>query len=801
VHVGGWRGPVRVEGGVHRAADVGDEPLLLAAFAPVWVGRDRVAAARAAVAAGAQAILLDDGLQNPGLAKDVAIVVVDAATGFGNGRVAPAGPLREPVAAGLARADLVLALGEPVDRTRLLHDWPELAARPVVAGRLAPLATGMPWRGLRAVAFAGIGRPEKFFATLRAQGAELVAAHGFPDHMPYATRLLQRMEAEARAARAQLVTTEKDAVRLPPRLPHPRPYPARPAGGRRLDPNRSGARPYPRRGRSRRHLGAKRVCWARAGGSRSGHRPAGLGETMAIAQRNSRLVGTPGNDVLAATADRQLVLGLGGHDTLTSTFNRTTLRGGSGNDQLTTTLDAAGISEADLEARQFGGDGADELTIETETRGPGGLVGGPPPEGGQIRNVADGGNGDDLIDVSGVFTFGGVVRNIISGGAGDDVIYATADMGDFGSRGVNRIEGGSGIDIIVVEAVNGFDFPGAETRNVVNSGSGSDAVIAFASTTGGGHSENLVHAGGGHDYIEVTTFSGSDVGSSTATNRVYGGDGHDRISAIQSSSGEDGSVIYSTLLDGGDGNDSLTADSESISEVDPSGYGFATLENVLIGGTGDDELTARAIARGYETMSALNRLSGGSGDDRLDAAAFASTVSGENSSSQNILEGGSGDDVLIGETFHFFATSDHSSQLFGGTGHDQLTVFGGSDNLLVGGSGNDSLAGGSGDDDLLGGADADTFVFNLARDQGTDRLGNFERALDRLAFSRIADAGAPGLADDLDAVSTVTDAGAGQDVTVDFTVGTTLVFANLGTGSVDSIADLVDDPLNQLLIA
>jgi tetraacyldisaccharide 4'-kinase len=151
---------------------------------------------------------MDDGFQNPDLAKDLSILVVDLARGFGNGRVVPAGPLREPVADGVARADLVLALGEG-------DVPPALAALPMIRGRLEPLPTGMPWAGLRAVAFAGIGRPEKFFATLRGLGVEVVRAHGFADHEFYAAPVLRRLEAEAASLGAQLVTTEKDAVRLP----------------------------------------------------------------------------------------------------------------------------------------------------------------------------------------------------------------------------------------------------------------------------------------------------------------------------------------------------------------------------------------------------------------------------------------------------------------------------------------------------------------------------------------------------------------------------------------------------------
>lgn len=214
-HGGSLAGPVRVDERRHRADEVGDEPLLLAAFAPVWVGRDRAAAARAAADAGAQAIVMDDGFQNPDLAKDLSIVVVDAGFGFGNGRVLPAGPLREPVADGLARAGLVLAIGSPDERARLGAAWPVVAVPPVVGGCLAPLPTGMDWAGLRALAFAGIGRPEKFYATLRGVGAEIVATRSFGDHEPYPPRILARLDSEARALGAQLVTTEKDAARLP----------------------------------------------------------------------------------------------------------------------------------------------------------------------------------------------------------------------------------------------------------------------------------------------------------------------------------------------------------------------------------------------------------------------------------------------------------------------------------------------------------------------------------------------------------------------------------------------------------
>lgn len=200
------KGPLQVND-THSAADVGDEPLLLRRAAPTFIGSNRAATYQMA-AVGADVVISDDGLQNPNLQADLALLVIDGVLGFGNGHLIPAGPLREPVARALSRVQGIIQIGgadRPIGRFKpLLADF-----TPVQTEWLA---------NTKVVAFAGIGQPEKFFATLTACGARIVTRHAFADHQPYNSADIQPLLDEAARLHAVVVTTSKDHVRIPASL-------------------------------------------------------------------------------------------------------------------------------------------------------------------------------------------------------------------------------------------------------------------------------------------------------------------------------------------------------------------------------------------------------------------------------------------------------------------------------------------------------------------------------------------------------------------------------------------------------
>jgi tetraacyldisaccharide 4'-kinase len=213
-HGGRKVGPVVVDPAAHTALEIGDEPLLLARAAPTVVAKRRAAGAMLAMRGGASVIVMDDGLQNPSLVKSLAFVVIDGGVGFGNGRCMPAGPLREPVEVGLGRADAIVMLGE--DETGILTELPTDV--PVLIASIEPVNPPAALTQGPIFAFAGIGRPAKFFETIRKLGVNLVQTREFPDHYRYPRATIEEMLAEADQLGARLATTAKDAVRLPPDL-------------------------------------------------------------------------------------------------------------------------------------------------------------------------------------------------------------------------------------------------------------------------------------------------------------------------------------------------------------------------------------------------------------------------------------------------------------------------------------------------------------------------------------------------------------------------------------------------------
>lgn len=212
---GSEAGPVLVNPMQHTAKQVGDEPLLISAFCAVVVARDRRAALKLAEEQVPDVILMDDGFQSPLIHKDLSIVVVNAALGFGNGFCIPAGPLREPVNGGLKRSDIFLSIGSEDSQKKFRSQLTNSFDETHVTGEVKPLHTGMNWEGLDVFAFAGIAHPLNFFTTLKWLGANIRGHESLSDHEPLSPALMKRLAGKAAKMNAQMVCTEKDAARLP----------------------------------------------------------------------------------------------------------------------------------------------------------------------------------------------------------------------------------------------------------------------------------------------------------------------------------------------------------------------------------------------------------------------------------------------------------------------------------------------------------------------------------------------------------------------------------------------------------
>jgi tetraacyldisaccharide 4'-kinase len=207
-------GPVLVDTGEHAANHVGDEPILLSAAFPTVVAHDRVAGARLAAGYGASTIVMDDGFQNPALAKDVSFLVVDAASGIGNGDVFPGGPLRAPLYAQLSLAHALVRVGTG-NAADFVEGQAKAGGLPVFSARLVPDAEAVrELKGKKLLAFAGIGRPEKFFETLKTIGADVEMARGYADHHHYSAREARELLEIGKTRGLALVTTEKDRARM-----------------------------------------------------------------------------------------------------------------------------------------------------------------------------------------------------------------------------------------------------------------------------------------------------------------------------------------------------------------------------------------------------------------------------------------------------------------------------------------------------------------------------------------------------------------------------------------------------------
>lgn len=457
-------------------------------------------------------------------------------------------------------------------------------------------------------------------------------------------------------------------------------------------------------------------------------------------------VGTPRPDVLAATADGQILLGLGGADRLTSAFDRTALFGGSGADELRTEVAREAPQEGSVEisAAQSGGAGDDTLTMALTARVFAGSA--------RIAFLADGGGGDDVIDVSATFrsTFGEAeLVGAIHGGAGDDRIRARVLAEAERIDGPLRVLGGSGNDTIDAVAENFADITGDASTWILGEG--------------------------GDDTIAATAFARS-IGPANVRNHVDGGSGADVISAstsivLNNSRGEQSNHLY-----GGAGDDTLGATHTARSA-------FPEMVNHLDGGAGNDVLTVTQRTDGesadVEALRLDNRLVGGSGNDALEADIHVTVLSAR---VVNRLEGGAGDDVLVARiTSDGPASGFETAQnlLHGGGGADRLIVIGGRDNILEGGSG------------------VDTFVLDPdVGDEQTITLADFDGAADRLEFAALVDEGAPGLVDDLDAITSFAADGAGVLVA---RIGLLALRLPTAPAGVDSFADLVDDPASQLV--
>ena len=377
------------------------------------------------------------------------------------------------------------------------------------------------------------------------------------------------------------------------------------------------------------------------------------------------------------------------------------------------------------------------------------------------------------------------------------------------ARGFDHIgtAAGDGNDRITLDVALGADQQESAT-NLIWCGAGDDTVLLTAHVNATGlpfpQSLNEIVGGTGNDRLEIQASQVSNHGYNGITNRLSGGDGNNSVIGRIESLVDDGNAVFRNEVRGDGGDDLVAATILPAPSVPASSWIDA--RNVVSGGSGSDNVAGRIEITVEDRGTAINTLQGGTGDDTLDGLIVITlTHAGPAGSvARNFLRGGSGNDDMRGE---IDGDVIGWSWLIGDDGADTLVAVGGTGNVLDGGAGADRLTGsatadrmvgGLGDDAMDGGGGADNFQFFVARNDGRDTITGFQRAADLLVFTGLADGGVAGLADDLAAITEVEDAGVGGDVVVTFESGSVLVFAGLGTGAINSLADLVSDPSTQL---
>jgi Ca2+-binding RTX toxin-like protein len=543
-------------------------------------------------------------------------------------------------------------------------------------------------------------------------------------------------------------------------------------------------------------------------------------DTLKAIARSEQLFGLDGHDLITSLFNKTKLFGQGGSDTLTVELERSetdhpvtlfsTLSGGGGRDTLNLTYKGTSAKHVTMQADLDGGNGNDTIVVDVTADG----------STADVTSRILGGAGNDRIEIRGSALgwdyesgteWSSRLTNWVDGGIGDDTITAIATARDGkADYATNVIFGGDGNDRIYAETNDTLIGGGADEygTNEIDGGSGDDHIEAIASVNGNGgwHALNDISGGAGNDTIVATASAGSNDSAAIAENRIDGDDGNDIIT-MRTSAGLGLSTVRASVT-GGDGNDTV------ISTAFGGDYGIDAKLG-FEGGLGNDRIESSLTVDGYEVSrieKVVNRLEGHDDNDTL-IARLESRPAGEpytpRINAVNRLDGGSGADVMESTILGL-----GRSIFNGGSGADLLKVDGGQNNLLSGGSGRDRLFVGSGTDKLIGGGAVDDFVFDVTKDQGSNRILDFEGDRDRLCFIGLDDEGPKGLTDDLDAISSIVDQGAGLDVLVTLDSGTEIVFEGCGLGEesywngdnyeyrpmIDSLADLVENPATQLLI-